>query len=97
MRYEKECQQIAEMAKNALNFPKNACKGDFEGITLVEIYEIFQKEVIELEYELFNNRTTRGWVIDFTRAREELSDVVASCVGLLAKINSLEKGDRDER
>lgn len=94
IRYEGECQQLLEMAKNTLNLPKNACKGNFEDLlSIEEILELLENEVEELNYEfwkVFSSELKEK--INFSRAREELADVVGCCVGLLAKLNSMEKG-----
>lgn len=98
-RYEKECQQLGEMAKNALNSPKNSSKERFEYLGLTSIVWLLGLELDELYDELYENKEQSYLVkipINFKRAREELTDVAACCVGLLAKLNDMEQQIADE-
>lgn len=92
MRYEKECDRIAGMAKTALNLPKNACKERFEDLDIFKVFDLLWSEFEELTQEFYNNHYGKLDVknINSQRAREELADVVACCVGLLAKLNAME-------
>lgn len=97
MRYEKECQQLAEMAKTALNLPKNACKGKFEDVDLDMCIYGMELEIKELQDELFYSDRDQKTNINFKRAREEFADVAACCVGILAKLNAMEEEEEIEK
>lgn len=86
MRYEKECHQLAELAKRQLNLEKNKAKEDFEYMTTYAIWMKFKEEVNELAHELFMSK-----YIGYDLIEAELGDTVGCLVGLLAKINQIQR------
>jgi NTP pyrophosphatase (non-canonical NTP hydrolase) len=97
-RYTKECEILASLALQQLNLEKNVKKGDFEDMHLYHehtwcITELLEEEINELMDELtqsgFTNTVLKS-KINYQRAREELGDVAACLVGLLAKLNKME-------
>lgn len=95
-RYEKDCVSLFYLAKRQLNLEKNAKKGNFEDLDLSDIKSLYLQEYFELHHELFQRDqfcfvTEQRKKIDYQRAREEIGDVAACLVGLLAKLNKMEK------
>lgn len=99
-RYEKECIKIGELANEALNFPKNACKPRFESLDIMKIFRLLDEEIEELKYELsyypeytfqYPREAKDIAFVDFSKVTNELSDVLACCAGLLSKINTLKQ------
>ena len=100
-RYAEESQELAILANKQLNLEKNVKKGDFEDITFNQICDLLAGEQQELENELFEqlDPPVFGLVqnrkdINYQRAREEIGDVAACLVGLLAKLNKMEKEEK---
>jgi len=93
-RYEKECIQLGELANEALNLPKNVNKPRFESLQLREIFKLLDNEVLELKDEFFTGFIKIDNIrenLEFECIINELSDVLACCAGLLAKINTLKQ------
>ncbi len=95
-RYAVESQKLAILANKQLNLEKNAKKGDFENLTLKAIKELYLQEYFELHYELFQSDQFSFVIeqrkkINYQRVREEIGDVAACLVGLLAKLDRMEK------
>jgi hypothetical protein len=97
-RYTKECQILSELTHKQLNLEKNAKKGPFEELSIKDIMEMLYDEKKELVDELFYYpekwKMTEKKKIDFQRAREEIGDVAACLVGLLAKLDNMEKEEK---
>lgn len=98
-RYEKDCIRLFYLAKRQLNLEKNVKKGDFEDLTLCDIKELYLQEYFELHYELFQRDQFAYFIeprkkINYQRVREEIGDVAACLVGLLAKLNKMEKEEK---
>lgn len=97
-RYERDCIRLYYLAKRQLNLEKNAKKGDFENLTLRGIKELYLQEYFELHAELFEQIhpfiLEQKKKINYQRAREEIGDVAACLVGLLAKLNKMEKEEK---
>lgn len=95
-RYAEESVELAILANKQLNLEKNAKKGNFEDLCdLKKIYSFLLSEVTEVKNELFDDIIFQGTrekeKINYQRAREEIGDVAACLVGLLAKLNKMEK------
>jgi len=101
-RYQHRCTELFYLAKQQLNLPKNAAKGNFEDLCdFRQIMQFLKSEVDEVERELtdvqlccetcmeFNEVEKEK--INYQRAREEIGDVAACLVGLLAKLDKMEK------
>lgn len=98
-RYEKDCIRLFYLAKRQLNLEKNAKKGDFETLSPMQIVSLLKKEIIEVEGELLyfasdSIEEHEAKDINYQRAREEIGDVAAYLVGLLAKLNKMEKEEK---
>lgn len=98
-RYLVECKELFYLAKRQLNLEKNAKKGNFEDLCdLKKIYSFLLSEVTEVKNELFMDVMFQGTrekeKINYQRAREEIGDVAACLVGLLAKLNKMEKEEK---
>jgi len=78
-RYKNECEFLYNITLNQLNLPKNRIKPNFETYELNEIIKLLRQELIELEAELFQEKSNK------TRISEEVGDVGACLVGLIAK------------
>lgn len=78
-RYKNECEFLYNITLNQLNLPKNKIKPNFETYELNEIIKLLRQELVELEAELFQEKTNE------TRIAEEVGDVAACLVGLIAK------------
>lgn len=78
-RYKNECEFLYKITLNQLNLPKNKIKPNFETYELNEIIKLLRQELVELEAELFQEK------ISETRIAEEVGDVAACLVGLIAK------------
>jgi len=93
MRYEKECLELAELAKKQLNLEKNRDKGRFEDLSISEIYDLITDEICEVHEELYYDYgfSELRDSFNYERIIEELSDVAACLAGLLAKINKMKE------
>ena len=102
-RYKKECEQLRELAFQQLNLIKNMDKGCFTTISFGECMNLLKDEVDELDNEftkIISDNAIAHWEafeqkeikeIDFDRVFEEIGDVAAILVGLIAKANSIKK------
>ena len=78
-RYKNECEFLHKITLNQLNLQKNRIKPNFEDYELKEIIKLLRQELVELEAELYQEQTNE------TRIAEEVGDVAACLVGLIAK------------
>jgi len=104
-RYEMECNKIGNLANTALNCIKNANKPRFESLDIMTIFGLLDEEIEELkdelsyypEYTFLYPREAKDIAfVDFSKVENELSDVLACCTGLLAKINTLKQIQQDD-
>jgi hypothetical protein len=79
-RYYPESFKICLLARYALNKPKNATKGAYEGISLERCLELLLLEVEELKEEIKKDEK------NYERVLEELADVAGSVTGIYAKV-----------
>ena len=86
-RYERECNALAEIAKNQLNLPKNRTKSNFEDMPLNLILCKIEEEIEELFDECYDFKLQGKTFEDCKRIFEELGDATACLVGLLSHIN----------
>jgi hypothetical protein len=104
-RYYHKCVELFYLAKKQLNLPKNVEKGDFEELSLHKICTLMNGEQRELEDEIFEfisfgcMNAHLGYVqqkekVNFQRVREEIGDVAACLVGLLAKLDNMEREEK---
>lgn len=101
-RYEKECDDLKNLALQQLNLAKNVKKGRFEGVDFSEIFRLLHLEIEELKEELLEygqdefSRTKSRKYINSKNAKGEIGDCAGILVGLIAKINSLKTFKSDE-
>lgn len=102
-RYVHDCIQLFYSAKEQLNLPKNASKGNFEDLNLEDIFRFLIDEIDEIRDEIYEVSEWRLGEdpieriknkINYQRAREEIGDAAACLVGLLAKLNKMEKEEK---
>ena len=79
-RYSTESLLLGELADYALNKPKNVNKPNFEDLNLWNIRTLLIDEMLELSDEILKDD------MNYERILSELSDVVACCTGILAKV-----------
>lgn len=95
MRYEEECIIIGELAKEALNKPKNVVKSRFEDMPMNEIIDKLREEINELIDELDPNyweSKVCEYKLDHYKIRSELADSAACLVGILVKVIEIHIG-----
>lgn len=101
-RYEKECDDLKNLALEQLNLAKNVKKGRFEGVDFHEIFRLLHLEIEELKEELLEygqdefSRTKTRKYINSKNAKSEIGDCAGILAGLIAKIDSLKTLKSDE-
>jgi hypothetical protein len=79
-RYYPEAFKVCLLARYALNKPKNATKGAYEGISLERCLDLLLLEVEELKEEIKKDEK------NYERILDELADVAGSITGIYAKV-----------
>ena len=81
IRYDIETNYLRFIVINQLNLPKNKQKGKFEVTNFEQLFCLLLEEVYELQKELVNKKE-----LDSIRILEEIGDIGAFLVGILAKL-----------
>ena len=81
-RYRSECLLLGELARYALNKPKNVDKPNFEDLNIVDILGHLVEEIHELTYEFKQEN------FDYERILSECADCAGMLSGLIAWIIS---------